>query len=248
MNSRERRSHVPDDKQPEATSVAEVILEQLLLTWKAEFERFRATKMFPEQLDGASEVAKFHAVAQQFAIVHARLDTLAQMLGHDVSPKATVTWLKQEAFPKLTRLKEDKSTDTKAEVARVEWVVPSKRWRYRIETSEMLRTGWLDDLGVEATDDQLREGIRKFEFGFKGNIVVEDPEVWDHVAPMGPGRPLLPYAVNDDKGEPWSDHLAHEHGALKHYDLAKKSGVANPTITDREGNDITQWVKDATTS
>ena len=54
MNSRERRSHVPDDKQPEATSVAEVILEQLLLTWKAEFERFRATKMFPEQLDGAS--------------------------------------------------------------------------------------------------------------------------------------------------------------------------------------------------
>ncbi len=237
---------MPDDKQPEATSVAEVILEQLLLTWKAEFERFRATKMFPEQLDGASEVAKFHAVAQQFAVVHARLDTLAQMLGHDVSSKATVTWLKQEAFPKLTRLKEDKSTDTKAEVARVEWVVPSKRWRYRIETSEMLRTGWLDDLGVEATDDQLREGIRKFEFGFKGAIVVEDPEVWDRVAPMGPGRPPLPYAVGDGKGKLWSDHLASEEHALRHYNLAKEYGIENVKITDKDGNDITQWVKNAT--
>ncbi len=137
---------MPDDKQPEATSVAEVILEQLLLTWKAEFERFRATKMFPEQLDGASEVAKFHAVAQQFAVVHARLDTLAQMLGHDVSPKATVTWLKQEAFPKLTRLKEDEvKTVLDIETAHVEWVVSLKHWRYRIENGDRLRTGWLDD-------------------------------------------------------------------------------------------------------
>ncbi len=233
---------MPDDKQPEATSVAEVILEQLLLTWKAEFERFRATKMFPEQLDGASEVAKFHAVAQQFAVVHARLDTLAQMLGHDVSPKATVTWLKQEAFPKLTRLKEDEvKTVLGIETAHVEWVVSLKHWRYRIENGDRLRTGWLDDIDVHASEYRLREGIRKFEFGFKGAIVVEKQarsRAW--------GRPPLPYAVGDGKGKLWSDHLAGEQQALKHYNLAKEHGIENVKITDKDGRDITQWVKDAT--
>ena len=59
-------------------------------------------------------------------------------------------------------------------------------------------------------------------------------------------RPPLPYSVNDDEGKSWSSHLAGEEHALEHYDYAKELGIENPTITDRDGNDITQWVKAAT--
>ena len=58
-------------------------------------------------------------------------------------------------------------------------------------------------------------------------------------------RPPLPYCVNDDEGRPWSSHLASEHHALKHYNFAKQDGIENPTILDRDGKNITQWVKEA---
>ncbi len=61
-------------------------------------------------------------------------------------------------------------------------------------------------------------------------------------------RPPLPYSVNDDEGKSWSSHLAGEEHALEHYDYAKELGIKTPTITDRDGNDITQWVKEATGS
>ncbi len=56
------------------------------------------------------------------------------------------------------------------------------------------------------------------------------------------GGPPLPYSVNDDKGQPWSDHLVGGPHALKHYALALRHGIVKPTVTDKDGEDITKWV------
>lgn len=54
--------------------------------------------------------------------------------------------------------------------------------------------------------------------------------------------PPLPFCVNDDEGKSWSSHLCGAPHAWEHFQLALEHGIAKPTITDRDGKDITQWV------
>ena len=54
--------------------------------------------------------------------------------------------------------------------------------------------------------------------------------------------PPLPYCVSDDEGKSWSSHLCGAQHALEHYELALKQGIVTPTITDKDGDDITKWV------
>lgn len=54
-------------------------------------------------------------------------------------------------------------------------------------------------------------------------------------------EPELPFHVHDDEGNRWSSHLVGAPHALEHYDLAIAHGIKNPTITDKDGNDITEW-------
>ena len=58
----------------------------------------------------------------------------------------------------------------------------------------------------------------------------------------GYGKHPLPYSVNDDNGQPWSDHLAGAPAAWEHYQFALEHGIVEPTITDKNGEDITKWV------
>lgn len=58
--------------------------------------------------------------------------------------------------------------------------------------------------------------------------------------------PPLPYCVSDDEDRPWSTHLAGAWHAREHYEWALQRGIREPTITDNNNEDITEWVLSVT--
>ena len=165
-----------------AQSVAEVILDQLLKTWTQEFDRLEGDHGEPPHARAAKDVAAFHVIAHQLARLHARIDYLCNQLGASVTPSETASWLAKLSVTGETRTI-DWGTVTlphpDSETAYVQWVPTSLqavygggRWRYTIHRAgNTLNAGWLgNDIGPNPSDDDLREAIRKFEFGFTGAI------------------------------------------------------------------------------